>query len=86
MSLFGVPKNNLLTLHCLHFEISKLLKDDNDNATHTQPINPIFNANHTLILEGNYRLAQLKKSKIITQMLEVEIGNDKNDSKGFIFY
>ena len=29
-------------------------------------------------------MAQLKKSKIITQILEVEIGNDKNDSKDFI--
>ena len=84
MNLFSVPKDNLPTLHCLHFEISKLLKDDNDNIIYTYPINPMFNIKYVLILEGNRRSAQLKKSKIITQILGAEIGNDKNDSKDFI--
>ena len=48
MNLFSVPKDNILMLHSLHFETSKLLKDNNNNVTYTHSINPSFNIKYIL--------------------------------------
>ena len=63
MNLLSVPKDRMLTLNRLHFEILRLLKDKYNNSTCTHPIDKDEKLNHAHVLKGNSRSAKMKKTK-----------------------
>ena len=64
-NLFKMPKEIMLTLHRLYFEISRLLKDKHNNITCTHPLRTCKKLNHACVLGGNIRSTHIKKIKVI---------------------
>ena len=52
MNLFRVSKDNMLTLYCLHYEISKAIKSSNNTISYVHPINRNRMVNYILLPEG----------------------------------
>ena len=52
MNLFRVPKDNMLTLYRLHYEISKVIKSPDNVISYAHPMNSSRKVNYILLPEG----------------------------------
>ena len=65
MNIFSVPTDNMLAVYRLYFEISRLLKDKDNNTACTHPLNTDKKLNCTHAPESRSRSANYKKIKAI---------------------
>ena len=65
MSLFAVPQDNLLTLHRLHYETSRIIKSPDNAITCAHSLNTNKNLNHDMLPEVKYLSENIKRSKVV---------------------
>ena len=85
MNMFRIPEDNTNTLQRLHYEITKLLIDSKTNKIqYPHPLHPEQNIDLFSVPQGTSRTSQHLRSKIITDIIDMNKLMDKSNSNEFV--